>query len=120
MTADKLSRILYICILELLFSHSFQIRAFHKFYSSLHSTQRTDHKLVLIGGCRNEDDQRRVDDLRELAAQLEISDCVEFCLNVPFSTLKQRMSESTIGIHTMWNEHFGIGMLILHSSPVLW
>ena len=65
---------------------------------------------MLVGGCRNEGDQQRVDELRRLAAELDVSDVVEFCLNVPFSTLKQKMSDSTVGIHTMWNEHFGIGM----------
>jgi len=64
---------------------------------------------VLIGGCRNADDQARVDELKKLAEELEISEYVEFCLNVPFSTLKERMAQSTVGIHTMWNEHFGIG-----------
>ena len=67
---------------------------------------------MLIGGCRNADDQRRVDDLKTLAEELEISDSVEFCLNVPFATLKERMARSIIGIHTMWNEHFGIGWYI--------
>ena len=76
----------------------------------MHSTQREGYKLVLVGGCRNDGDQQRVDELRRLAAELEVSDVVEFCLNVPFSTLKQKMSDSTVGIHTMWNEHFGIGM----------
>lgn len=87
--------------------HPLQLRAFKKFLEQ----QRNKHKykLILVGGCRNEGDQSRVKDLKDLATELEITDHVEFRLNVPFSELKQLMADATVGLHTMWNEHFGIG-----------
>ncbi len=51
----------------------------------------------MIGGCRNKEDERRVQDLKD------------FKVNIPFGELKKEMSHSLIGIHSMWNEHFGIG-----------
>ena len=36
-----------------------------------------------------------------------------FCLqtNIPFEELKVEMSEALVGVHTMWNEHFGIAVV---------
>ena len=33
-------------------------------------------------------------------------------INIPFGELSKEMSDATIGLHTMWNEHFGIGNYI--------
>jgi alpha-1,2-mannosyltransferase len=35
---------------------------------------------------------------------------VEFKLNINFTELKNHLNKAMIGLHTMWNEHFGIGM----------
>jgi hypothetical protein len=66
-------------------------------------------RLILIGGCRNKEDERRVQDLKDLCKHLSVEDNVEFKVNIPFGELKKEMSHSLIGIHSMWNEHFGIG-----------
>lgn len=41
---------------------------------------------------------------------MSIEDNVEFKVNISFDQLKQELVNGTIGLHTMWNEHFGIGM----------
>ncbi|KAM6893846.1 GDP-Man:Man(3)GlcNAc(2)-PP-Dol alpha-1,2-mannosyltransferase [Xenentodon cancila] len=87
--------------------HQLQIRAFKKVLDR----RRGGLKLVLIGGCRNEEDEDRVLMLRGLCQQLGIADKVAFKVNVPFEELKREMAEATIGLHTMWNEHFGIGVV---------
>uniref|UniRef100_A0A8C7FWQ3 GDP-Man:Man(3)GlcNAc(2)-PP-Dol alpha-1,2-mannosyltransferase n=1 Tax=Oncorhynchus kisutch TaxID=8019 RepID=A0A8C7FWQ3_ONCKI len=46
---------------------------------------RESMRLVLIGGCRNQEDEDR--------------------------ELKRELGEATVGLHTMWNEHFGIGVV---------
>lgn len=88
--------------------HALQIAAFSKFLESVPKDARTSYRLVLVGGCRNEDDEARVGELRALSNELKVAENVEFCLNVPFSELKQRLAEADVGLHTMWNEHFGI------------
>ncbi len=35
---------------------------------------------------------------------------MEFKLNINFTELKNHLNKAMIGLHTMWNEHFGIGM----------
>lgn len=44
---------------------------------------------------------------------------VEFVTNVPFAELKRRMGEAHVGLHTMWCEHFGIGVVELMAAGVI-
>lgn len=70
-----------------------------------------DLRLVLIGGVRGAEDEARVNELKQLAASLGIASQVDFWTNVPFSQLQDGLAQATVGIHSMWNEHFGIGVV---------
>uniref|UniRef100_A0A8C2V200 GDP-Man:Man(3)GlcNAc(2)-PP-Dol alpha-1,2-mannosyltransferase n=2 Tax=Chinchilla lanigera TaxID=34839 RepID=A0A8C2V200_CHILA len=91
-------------------NHPLQIRAFAKLLGKK-VAESPSLKLVLIGGCRNKDDELRVNQLRRLCEDLKVQEDVEFKINIPFDELKKYLSEATIGLHTMWNEHFGIGVV---------
>ncbi|CAL8371185.1 unnamed protein product [Arctogadus glacialis] len=94
--------------------HQLQIRAFRKLLDRKEAEGpegRESLKLVLIGGCRNEEDEDRVLMLRGLCMELGVADRVEFRLNVPYEELQKELVSATIGLHTMWNEHFGIGVV---------
>nr|XP_057907534.1 GDP-Man:Man(3)GlcNAc(2)-PP-Dol alpha-1,2-mannosyltransferase isoform X2 [Doryrhamphus excisus] len=90
--------------------HRLQITAFKKVLDRRRDAKEA-LKLILIGGCRNQEDQDRVLMLRGLCQEHGVADKVEFKLNVPFEELKKELQEATIGLHTMWNEHFGIGVV---------
>ncbi|XP_048388948.1 GDP-Man:Man(3)GlcNAc(2)-PP-Dol alpha-1,2-mannosyltransferase isoform X2 [Stegostoma tigrinum] len=90
--------------------HSLQIRAFNQFLQ-MKSAQKSAVKLILIGGCRNADDKVRVAALKELCKNLGVMESVEFKINISFEELKKHLAEAIIGLHTMWNEHFGIGVV---------
>ena len=89
--------------------HPLQIKSFHKFLNSIDSKDRDQYLLVLVGSCRDDGDAARVANLKALCQELGIQDRVKFELNVSFDVLKKILNEATIGLHTMWNEHFGIG-----------
>ncbi|KAM6945499.1 GDP-Man:Man(3)GlcNAc(2)-PP-Dol alpha-1,2-mannosyltransferase [Aplochiton taeniatus] len=93
--------------------HRLQIRAFKKLLARRGEGPRGRDalRLVLIGGCRNQEDEDRVLMLRGLCQEMGVADRVEFKLNIPFEELKRELGEATIGLHTMWNEHFGIGVV---------
>ncbi|XP_069011263.1 GDP-Man:Man(3)GlcNAc(2)-PP-Dol alpha-1,2-mannosyltransferase-like [Embiotoca jacksoni] len=93
--------------------HQLQIRAFRKLLDRKGDGPggRESLRLVLIGGCRNQEDEERVLMLRGLCQELGVSDRVDFKLNIPFEELKRELVDATIGLHTMWNEHFGIGVV---------
>lgn len=68
-------------------------------------------KLLLIGSCRNTEDEQRVEELRGVIKALKVEEVVEFSINPPYSELQISMKRASIGIHTMRQEHFGIGIV---------
>lgn len=70
-------------------------------------------RLVLAGSCRNAADTERVQNLRDLAKHLSLEDNVEFVVNAPYARLLQLYQTSSLALHAMWNEHFGISLSFL-------
>ncbi|XP_013199321.1 GDP-Man:Man(3)GlcNAc(2)-PP-Dol alpha-1,2-mannosyltransferase [Amyelois transitella] len=68
-------------------------------------------KLVLVGSCRNAEDEERVQNLKDLSKHLSVERSVQFEVNAPFARLLQLYQTSSIALHAMWNEHFGIGVV---------
>jgi alpha-1,2-mannosyltransferase len=102
--------------------HQLQIRALSKLlenHPELRTGTKESVKLLLIGSCRNEADQGRVDELRRLVKQLELAEYVEFDINPPYHELQAAMTDASIGIHTMRQEHFGIGIVEMMAAGLL-
>jgi len=105
--------------------HALQIKAFGKLLGECPGLRRGPDRvrLVLIGGCRNEGDRGRVAALQQLAADmglrrgpeaspLEDGDWdIAFKLNIEFSELLILLGCAIAGLHTMRDEHFGIGVV---------
>lgn len=92
--------------------HTLQLTTLRRFLNQLKNyKERETVELVLIGSCRNQEDNGRVIELRRLAQNLKIDKNVRFEINVPFAKLKEELAGATAAIHTMWNEHFGIGLV---------
>ena len=70
----------------------------------------------MIGGVRNEEDERILQDLVARAKELRIDGQVEFKKNCPFGDIIYEFSRSKVGIHTMTDEHFGIGVVEMMSA----
>lgn len=68
-------------------------------------------KLSLIGSCRDAGDHERVESLKKYCKEMEVSEYVDFLINVSFDRLQDELGRSLIALHTMWNEHFGIGIV---------
>ena len=68
-------------------------------------------KLVMVGSTRNEEDRALVESLKDVASTLAISDNVVFIVNAPFTELHSWLCCAQVGLHTMWNEHFGISVV---------
>lgn len=88
--------------------HILQLRTLVELKGRLSDMDFASFKFVMIGGCRNQEDEQRVQKLRQLAAEVGVDENVEFKLNVPFSELMSEMKSASAAIHTMWNEHFGM------------
>lgn len=68
-------------------------------------------KLVIAGSCRNQDDEQLLQNMKDLSCHLSLENSVEFKVNVTHQELIQNYQTAAIGLHTMWNEHFGIGVV---------
>jgi alpha-1,2-mannosyltransferase len=76
-------------------------------------------KLLLIGSCRNDSDRARVDELHRLVEDLDLQDHVVFNINPPYQELQASLFRASIGIHTMRQEHFGIGIVEMMAAGLL-
>lgn len=69
-------------------------------------------QLVLIGGCRkNSRDDKRVQQLRQKVSALGLEERISFLVNAPYSELLSHLEKAQVGLHTMVDEHFGIGVI---------
>ena len=98
--------------------HVLQISALRRLLDQ-HPELRPTTKLKLVGSCRNDDDEARLALLKKMVQELGLATNVEFAVNVPYSTIKTCLEESSVGIHTMWNEHFGIGIVEMMAAGLL-
>ncbi|XP_070511097.1 GDP-Man:Man(3)GlcNAc(2)-PP-Dol alpha-1,2-mannosyltransferase isoform X1 [Cardiocondyla obscurior] len=92
-------------------NHPLMLRAMFELRSILKEEVWEKVKLICIGSCRDFEDERRVKDMQDLAKHLALEMNVEFKLNIPYSELMSEMQKASIGLHTMWNEHFGISIV---------
>jgi len=99
--------------------HVLQIKAMFELRQIVSEEQWERVRLVIVGGARGKPDWDLVKDLKDLTKYLSVEDNVEFRVNLPFPELLQEFSKSLIGIHTMWNEHFGIGVVEMMSAGLL-
>jgi len=99
--------------------HVLQIKAMFELRQILTEEDWEKTKLVIIGGCRGPDDWKLLQDLKDLSKHFSVENNVEFYPNLPFNDLLVEFSKATIGIHTMWNEHFGIGIVEMMAAGLL-
>lgn len=92
-------------------NHILQLEAFSLFRRNTEVGK--DWKLVIVGGARNSEDEERVSFLRRRCRELKLGDSVELKVNAPFEEWMTLRKTATIGLHTMVDEHFGIGKLMV-------
>lgn len=68
-------------------------------------------RLVIVGSCRNDEDRAVLARTRALTRKLGVEHSVQFVVNCSFPELKVWLGRASVGLHTMWNEHFGIGVV---------
>ncbi|RIB19310.1 Glycosyltransferase Family 4 protein [Gigaspora rosea] len=101
--------------------HLLQLHSLHRLLLNHPNFREGREKveLVLIGSSRNANDDIRVAKLREKCKELDIMDNVKFEINASFQVLVDWLSKAKVGIHTMWNEHFGIGVVEYMAAGII-
>ncbi|PNY27352.1 Alpha-1,2-mannosyltransferase alg11 [Tolypocladium capitatum] len=67
-------------------------------------------RLVLIGSVRDDQDSKKVYQLRLQVNELGIKNRVEFHLDASWPEILEWLRKASVGVNGMWNEHFGIGV----------
>eukprot|EP00003_Mantamonas_plastica_P024266 TRINITY_DN4492_c0_g1_i11.p1 TRINITY_DN4492_c0_g1~~TRINITY_DN4492_c0_g1_i11.p1 ORF type:complete len:250 (-),score=85.32 TRINITY_DN4492_c0_g1_i11:58-807(-) len=102
--------------------HALQVVAFSELIGRLKEAGEQEDelpRLVMIGSCRNEGDQAIIDGVNAKAKELGVDQHIELAINASFDQLKEYLSSASVGLHTMWNEHFGIGVVELMAAGVI-
>jgi alpha-1,2-mannosyltransferase len=99
--------------------HALQVKSLALLFEKYPQHKQEDVKLLLIGSCRNDQDQQRVDTLRKLVSQKQLEESVTFSINPPYKELQESMNSALIGIHTMRQEHFGIGIVEMMAAGLI-
>lgn len=99
-------------------NHRLIVESFAKFAKS--GTQAgKEAKLVLIGSVRDDQDSKRVYELRLLVNELHIKDQVEFHLDASWPEILEWLRKASVGVNGMWNEHFGIGVVEYQAAGLI-
>lgn len=99
--------------------HALQIECFAALLSNYPQHKQEKVKLLLIGSCRNKSDENRVSELQRLVEKRNIQEFVSFLINPPYADLQEKMKSSLVGIHTMRQEHFGIGIVEMMAAGLI-
>lgn len=99
--------------------HILQLRMFKLLLENYHERFK-NVCLVMLGGSRNRQDEDLIEHLKAETIRLGIPEKnVVFEVNVTFSRLKRFLSHSSVGLHTMWNEHFGISVVEMMAAGLV-
>ncbi|KAJ6476279.1 mannosyltransferase [Mycena sanguinolenta] len=99
--------------------HAKQVRALQALLQEHPEYATQELQLVMIGGCRNADDEARVEVLRKLARDLGVESQVQFVLNAPYPDMLAWLGRASVGLNTMLDEHFGINVVEFMAAGVI-
>lgn len=88
------------------------------------NSERTEDKkkkivLLMFGSCRNREDEVYVSELQQQIDRLQLADYVRIHTNQPYQVLLFFLAAAQVGLHTMWNEHFGISIVEMMAAGLL-
>ncbi|KAK6141981.1 hypothetical protein DH2020_020746 [Rehmannia glutinosa] len=99
-------------------AHQLQLEAFAVAIKNL-DTDLPRPKLQFVGSCRNEEDEKRLQNLKDRANELKLDSDVEFHKNVTYSEMVSLLGGAAAGIHSMIDEHFGISVVEYMASGAI-
>lgn len=70
-----------------------------------------DVVLVMMGSTRHADDLALANSLQRYIDERSLSHRIFILQNQPYSVIEDYLRHSVVGIHSMWNEHFGISVV---------
>jgi alpha-1,2-mannosyltransferase len=88
--------------------HPAQIRTLFQLRQYLSEEDWDRVRFTIIGVCRNSEDEGRLKDMQDLSKHLSVEENIRFRVNIPFDEVIQELAEASIGIHTTFDDSFGM------------
>lgn len=80
----------------------------------------SDVILVMLGSTRNAEDDALADGLQAyIDSKPALHNRVYLLRNLPYARVEEFLRRSSIGLHTMWNEHFGISVVEMVAAGLI-
>ncbi|GAA6015303.1 hypothetical protein JCM11491_001005 [Sporobolomyces phaffii] len=98
--------------------HSLQLESLAQLFV-LRPDLQSRVRLILAGSVRNSGDEQRVAALEALATKLGIKGQVEFKINEDWDVVRELLGTSGVGLHTMFDEHFGITLVEFQAAGLI-
>ncbi|POR37994.1 Alpha-1,2-mannosyltransferase alg11 [Tolypocladium paradoxum] len=76
-------------------------------------------RLALIGSVRDDQDSKKVYQLRLQVNELGIKNRVDFHLDASWPEILEWLRKASVGVNGMWNEHFGIGVVEYQAAGLI-
>ncbi|KIE02566.1 alpha-1,2-mannosyltransferase alg11, partial [Metarhizium majus ARSEF 297] len=99
-------------------NHQLVLQSFAKFLKTK-SKAAEKARLVLIGSVRDDQDSKKVYQLRLLVNELGIKDQIVFHLDASWPEILEWLRKASVGVNGMWNEHFGIGVVEYQAAGLI-
>jgi alpha-1,2-mannosyltransferase len=81
--------------------------------------QYPDLLFYIVGSCRNAQDRARITALEQVVQSFGVEKNVSFVVNASQERVQELLSIASVGVHTMTDEHFGIGIIEYMASGVI-
>ena len=101
-------------------NHALQIQAYAKcLKNAVDGDPVSSSRLKIVGSCRNQEDRDRLEHLKCMVNEDHLESHVEFLENIPYNDLRELLGKAVAGLHTMVDEHFGIGVVEYMAAGVI-
>ena len=91
-------------------------------FAGMHSDTLSAQSLCVSNdtvAVRDKTDEKLVHLLRAQATELGVASRVRFVINAPYAELQTWLAAASVGLHTMWNEHFGISVVEMMAAGIV-
>lgn len=102
--------------------HDLILQEYAKFLKAFNKSKTPVKNLptiIFLGSCRTDEDTDTLEKIKLLVSELQLSDYVEFVVDCSYNEILNQLSTVKYGLNSMWNEHFGIGVVEYLANGVI-
>ncbi|EGR32597.1 hypothetical protein IMG5_076270 [Ichthyophthirius multifiliis] len=100
-------------------NHLLQINIINKVFKRFDDFQKKNIIFKIVGSTRNQNDIQLLQNLKNQIKDFNLVQNVHFIENPQYTQVIQLLQESTIGLHTMKDEHFGISVVEMMAAGLV-